>query len=230
VDVETQAQFRTLMLMIAVCGSLADGDHRYPRKDGELCKCKDGWGGINCNGEWGRRTSVNQSDTLVCKNDKGCKGFKLRNPGENMADPDDGDDDDEENDMVCYKGGLAIEQNFQMCDVTNRKIRDTIPDNKPPQVTFSCTKGGPRSNTTDLAGVSSLGFYDNALEGGDEMGTCGFQFWVDRKESFYCKLEQCQWEAPQGPETNETRYHCEKIACSCIPGRFLCGENGSVSE
>lgn len=36
--------------MRAVCGSLADGDARYPRPDKELCKCKDGWGGINCNG------------------------------------------------------------------------------------------------------------------------------------------------------------------------------------
>lgn len=30
-----------------------------------------------------------------------------------------GEDGDEDNDMVCYKGGLAIEQNFQMCDVTS---------------------------------------------------------------------------------------------------------------
>jgi hypothetical protein len=129
--------------------------------------------------------------------------------------------------MVCYKGGLAIEQNFQMCDVTNRKIRDTIPNNKPPQVTFSCTKGGPKSNATGL--VSSMGMFD-ALDAGDELGTCGFQFWVDRKESFYCSLKECQWEATQGPETNETHYRCETIACSCIPGRFLCGEDGSVSE
>lgn len=34
-----------------VCGALSDGDERYPRPEHELCKCKDGWGGINCNGE-----------------------------------------------------------------------------------------------------------------------------------------------------------------------------------
>jgi hypothetical protein len=34
-----------------VCGALTDGDERYPRPDGELCHCKEGWGGINCNGE-----------------------------------------------------------------------------------------------------------------------------------------------------------------------------------
>lgn len=31
-------------------------------------------------------------------------------------------------------------------------------------------------------------------------------------------------------DANETNYHCEKINCACIPGRFLCGEDGSVSE
>jgi hypothetical protein len=35
---------------IPVCGALSDGDSRYPRPDGELCDCKEGWGGINCNG------------------------------------------------------------------------------------------------------------------------------------------------------------------------------------
>lgn len=32
------------------CDSLADGNRRRPREEGESCKCKDGWGGINCNG------------------------------------------------------------------------------------------------------------------------------------------------------------------------------------
>lgn len=35
-----------------VCGALTDGDERYPRPEGELCECKDGWGGINCNGKF----------------------------------------------------------------------------------------------------------------------------------------------------------------------------------
>ena len=29
----------------------------------------------------------------------------------------------------------------------------------------------------------------------DEEGTCSFQFWVDRIESFYCKLDSCSWQA-----------------------------------
>jgi len=36
--------------LMTVCGALTDGDERYPRPDGELCHCKEGWGGINCNG------------------------------------------------------------------------------------------------------------------------------------------------------------------------------------
>lgn len=28
---------------------------------------------------------------------------------------------------------------------------------------------------------------------------------------------------------NETHYKCEHIECACVPGRFLCGENGSVN-
>jgi len=32
------------------CGSLADGENRRPRPDGEECECDKGWTGINCNG------------------------------------------------------------------------------------------------------------------------------------------------------------------------------------
>jgi hypothetical protein len=55
----------------------------------------------------------------VCKTDKACKPFKPRTP---IDDPNGGqlpDDDESENDMVCYKGSLAVEHNFQMCDVTS---------------------------------------------------------------------------------------------------------------
>lgn len=43
-----------------VCGALTDGDERYPRPEGELCDCKEGWGGINCNGKLAQRSSVSQ--------------------------------------------------------------------------------------------------------------------------------------------------------------------------
>jgi hypothetical protein len=38
---------------------------------------------------------------------------------------------------VCYKQGLVVNENYQMCDVTNRKILDQLKERKP-QVTFSC--------------------------------------------------------------------------------------------
>ena len=40
---------------------------------------------------------------------------------------------------TCYKGGLVVKENFQMCAVTNRKIIDQL-DPKIPEVTFSCNK------------------------------------------------------------------------------------------
>lgn len=38
---------------------------------------------------------------------------------------------------VCYKQGEVIKENYQMCDVTNRKILDLLQEKKP-QVTFTC--------------------------------------------------------------------------------------------
>ena len=52
---------------------------------------------------------------LVCKNDDACAAFQTRFPGDDGT----GNQGNETNDMVCYKGGLAIERNWQMCDVTS---------------------------------------------------------------------------------------------------------------
>lgn len=40
---------------------------------------------------------------------------------------------------VCYTGGEVVKQNYQMCDVTNRAIRDLL-GAQVPQVTFTCNK------------------------------------------------------------------------------------------
>ena len=101
---------------------------------------------------------------------------------------------------VCYKQGLVVHENYQICNVTNRKILDQLKEQKP-EVTFSC----------------------NA-----EHETCNFQFWVDQKESFYCALDTCSWKAEKYENRNTTDYRCEHIKCKCIPGRMLCGEDGSV--
>ncbi|KAF9223816.1 hypothetical protein BS17DRAFT_802314, partial [Gyrodon lividus] len=160
------------------CDSLADGDHRTLRGD-EPCQCKEGWGGINCN---------------VCKTDSACIGFPL--PGAIPSEIGDGSAAN----MTCYTGGETVFNNHQMCDITNRKILDMLPD-RPPQVTFSC---------------------DNASS------TCSFQFWTAQEESFYCALDSCTSEYKPGYDANSTAYACEKIKCKCIPGKFLCGEGGSV--
>ena len=38
---------------------------------------------------------------------------------------------------VCYQNGEVVKENYQMCDVTNRKILDIL-DGKIPQATFTC--------------------------------------------------------------------------------------------
>ncbi|THC96466.1 hypothetical protein EYZ11_004057 [Aspergillus tanneri] len=87
-----------------------------------------------------------------------------------------------------------------MCEVTNRKILDQLKERKP-QVTFTCEA---------------------------EDSTCNFQFWVDQKESFYCGLDTCDWDLETTHNQNRTNYRCENIRCKCIPGRMLCGEEGSI--
>ena len=101
---------------------------------------------------------------------------------------------------VCYKTGLVVNENYQMCNITNRKILDIL-KGKQPQATFSC-------NANDA--------------------TCNFQFWVDQVESFYCALDTCTSSGETFSDHNSTKYQCENIKCKCVPGKFLCGEDGSV--
>jgi len=120
--------------------------------------------------------------------------------------------------MTCYKDGETVFNNHQMCDVTStssfpwplaflspisdRKIIDMLPG-RPPQVTFSC----------------------NGLD-----HTCAFQFWTAQVESFYCALDECSSATQPGYKSNTTTYNCEKIKCRCVPGRFICGEDGSIGR
>lgn len=119
----------------------------------------------------------------MCTTDKSCDGF--------MPEGLKG---------TCYKGGILVEKNYQMCKVTNKKILDIL-NGKIPQVTFSC-------NATSAE--------------------CTFQFWIDQKESFYCGLDSCSFETEFKGSTNITKYNCENAYCKCIPDRMLCGESGSI--
>ncbi|KAK9471520.1 uncharacterized protein V1510DRAFT_426777 [Dipodascopsis tothii] len=161
-----------------VCGSLSAGRDRMPRR-GSTCDCDDGWGGINCNGLYLYIALL----TLVCQTNQACNAFM----------PDDVEG-------TCFKGGLVVHENFQMCNVTNRKIVEIL-EGRLPQVTFSC-------NTT--------------------MAACNFEFWIGEIESFYCDLSQCKFSEEQTVQYNRTIYDCENIQCKCIPDRMLCGEDGSI--
>lgn len=102
--------------------------------------------------------------------------------------------------MTCYTGGDIVFENHQACSVTNPKIIDQLEGRKP-EVTFSCNK---------------------------PQATCQFQFWTDQVESFYCGLDTCTSELKVGYDSNTTYYACENMQCRCVPGRFICGENGSI--
>lgn len=200
--------------LVPQCDSLADGSERRLREDGKECECKDGWGGINCNG---MHSAMYPHSILnvcpVCRTNNACVGFPLAG-----AVPGEDDNKIDAANMTCYKGGETVFNNHQMCDVTSelqfhvlplhkyqyyyldRKILDMLPG-RPPQVTFSC-------DTQDE--------------------TCDFQFWVAQVESFYCHLDTCKSNTKVDYDTNTTTYACDTIQCSCVPGRFLCGEDGSI--
>ncbi|KIM40694.1 hypothetical protein M413DRAFT_446097 [Hebeloma cylindrosporum] len=197
------------MLPVFTCGQYAECN----QYDGQ-CKCPPGWAGIDCltpqcdslaDGEQRRPRS---DDNSPCECKDGWEGINC-----NVCKTDDacvgfplmggvinGGDDEEVANMTCYKGGETVFNNHQMCDVTNRKIIDMLPG-RPPQVTFSC----------------------NALD-----HTCAFQFWTAQVESFYCALDECSSDTQPGYNSNTTTYNCEKIKCKCVPGRFICGEDGSI--
>lgn len=68
-------------------------------RDGNQCKCDDGWTGINCN---------------VCTEDKACDALMETGDG-----------------GVCYANGEVINHNYQICDVTNKKITDLLGKQRP---------------------------------------------------------------------------------------------------
>ncbi|KAF1737461.1 ABC transporter G family member [Beauveria bassiana] len=101
---------------------------------------------------------------------------------------------------VCYRSGELVRTNHQMCNVVNKMILQLLGD-QVPEVTFTCDA---------------------------EKEECDFQFWVDQVESFYCHLTECESSASFGDTTNGTSYKCNKIECTCIPERMMCGKDGSM--
>ncbi|EKD12648.1 uncharacterized protein L3040_005232 [Drepanopeziza brunnea f. sp. 'multigermtubi'] len=165
------------------------------------CSCPPGFGGDDCFSPVcgaladGEDRPMRQSDYCECK--EGWTGINCNVCTENKAcnalmPTNEGG--------VCYQNGEVVHENYQQCDVTNKKIVQIL-EGRRPQVTFTCNANA---------------------------STCDFQFWVEHKESFYCSLNTCTSTADNTYDQNATNYKCDHIDCKCIPGRMLCGENGSV--
>ncbi|KAK4507275.1 hypothetical protein PRZ48_001010 [Zasmidium cellare] len=169
-------------------------------KSSGRCSCPPGYGGEDCSlplcgslADGKDRAPRDGDNPCECK--EGWEGINCNvcktNDACNAMMPNN-------EDGVCYREGVVQKENFQICDITNRKIVDIL-NGKKPQATFSC----------------------NA-----ERAECNFQFWVDQKESFYCALDTCEWKLEAAENKNTTQYKCEHIKCSCIADRMLCGGEG----
>ncbi|CAD6891573.1 unnamed protein product [Tilletia controversa] len=177
-----------------------------------LCTCPTGWGGPDCRsplcgdptrGNSARYPRSDKSNKCECSD--GWAGLNC-----NVCQRDDAcagfslGGDVLGDDGVCFTGGQTVRQSYQQCDVTNSRITDMLPG-RPPQVTFSCEKDDRE---------------------------CNFQFWIGGQESFYCALSDCDENTQQSLAMSSggltTKYTCGKVQCKCVPGRMLCGENGSI--
>ncbi|KAI1372330.1 hypothetical protein F4677DRAFT_265292 [Hypoxylon crocopeplum] len=178
------------------CGQYADCNE-YNGK----CECPAGFGGDDCleptcgSLARGKERPIRSGDTCDC--DEGWTGINC-----NVCTQDNACDALMEtgNGGVCYQNGEVVQENHQMCAVTNEKILSML-DGKIPQATFTCEK---------------------------ENGVCDFQFWIDRVESFYCHLEECESSADFTSDQNNTFYKCPGVKCGCIKDRMLCGAEGSI--
>ncbi|KAF1975456.1 hypothetical protein BU23DRAFT_529954 [Bimuria novae-zelandiae CBS 107.79] len=178
--------------------------HQFSKcvKGNGKCDCTPGFGGDDCStplcgalSDGNRNRTPRSGDTCQCKDGWGginCNVCQTNQACNAMMPEGEGG--------VCSKEGQLVKENYQMCDITNRKILDQLKDKKP-QATFSCNK---------------------------ETEECNFQFWVDQRESFYCALDTCTSNFEALSDRNISHYNCKNIKCACVPGRMLCGEEGSL--
>lgn len=114
--------------------------HQYANctKASGKCACPPGFGGEDCSEPLcgsladGNNRLPRQGHDCECK--EGWEGINC-----NVCKTDDACSAmmPEGVDGVCYKDGLVVNENYQICDITNRKILDQLKEQKP-QATFSC--------------------------------------------------------------------------------------------
>lgn len=124
---------------------------------------------------------------------------------------------------VCYQNGEVINHNYQICDVTNRKITDLLGKQRP-EVTFTCKEDDATCDFQCKLQTVTLSLSIHRLG----LILTLSAVWVDATESFYCHLSDCDSNAEFGETKNTTSYKCDHISCSCIPERMLCGKGGSI--
>lgn len=106
------------------------------------CSCPSGFGAEDCSQPVcgslarGKEREIRKGGTCdcedgwqgincnVCQTNEACNALMPENSG-----------------GVCYQGGTVVKENYQMCDVTNRKILDQLKERKP-QITFTCNSEG----------------------------------------------------------------------------------------
>ena len=104
------------------------------------CSCPAGFGGDDCalplcgSLADGNNRAPRADDTTTCECGEGWKGINCNvctaDTACNALMPD-------QTGGVCHSNALVVKENYQMCNVTNRKILDQLKE-QIPQVTFSC--------------------------------------------------------------------------------------------
>lgn len=113
------------------------------------CSCPPGFGGDDCSEPLcgslalGKEREPRENDHMTCECQEGWTGINC-----NVCITDRACDAlmPEKEGGVCFKQAVVVKENYQMCDVTNKKIIDQLGPDQKPQVTFSCKAEDEKCN------------------------------------------------------------------------------------